>query len=36
VREKARNTGLAYLLDNERRWRTAQELIKRARKLGVL
>lgn len=35
VREKARNTGLAYRLDSER-WRSAFELTNRARKLGVL
>jgi Fe-S oxidoreductase len=33
VREKARNTGLAYRLDGERE-RTALELSNRARKLG--
>jgi hypothetical protein len=35
VREKARNTGLAYCLDSER-WRSAHELSNRARKLGVI
>jgi alanine dehydrogenase len=35
VREKARNAGLAYKLDDERE-RTAFQLTHRARKLGVL
>jgi hypothetical protein len=35
VREKARNTGLAYKLDGERE-RTALQLTNRARKLGVI
>jgi hypothetical protein len=35
VREKARNTGLPYKLNDER-WRSAFELKNRARMLGVL
>lgn len=35
VREKARNTGLAYKLDDERE-RTALQLSNRARKLGIV
>jgi hypothetical protein len=35
VRERARDAGLAYKLNDER-WRTALQLTNRARRLGVI